>query len=97
MTVTAEEKDSGEEATVEDATEQQQEDAPRTKADGKWIHRIRQICLQICLRLTVSTSMSDGQNKMMKSSSCIGLQDRDAGLILTPSFMPWLSRIGCRS
>jgi hypothetical protein len=35
--VAAEEKDSGEEATAEDATEQQQQDAP-TGADDKWIH-----------------------------------------------------------
>ena len=37
MRVTAEEKYSGEEATAEDATEQQQEDAP-AGADDKWIH-----------------------------------------------------------
>jgi hypothetical protein len=37
MAVAAEEKDNGEEATAEDATEQQQDDAP-TEADVKWIH-----------------------------------------------------------
>jgi hypothetical protein len=39
MAVTAEEKDNGEEATAEDATEQQQEDAPtEDTADGEGRH-----------------------------------------------------------